>query len=64
MPTGDFWFLAGIGVAMIGFGVMRYLSAKAGQDGPLQIVGPFEDDVCLHCWIEDSARYKCSCDNE
>ena len=29
MPTTDFWFLAGLGVAMIGFGVMRYFTAKA-----------------------------------
>lgn len=28
MPTDAFWQLAGLGVAFVGWGVMRYLSAK------------------------------------
>lgn len=29
MPTGDFWFFAGLGVAFTGWGLLRLLLAKA-----------------------------------
>lgn len=29
MPTGDFWFFAGLGAAFIGWGLMKWLLAKA-----------------------------------
>lgn len=31
MPTTDFWFFAGLGLAFIGWGVMRLLTAKADR---------------------------------